>query len=170
MKRLLTALLLTVSAACATGPPPEWVPAEVPTSSTMRLWEISRLAMERQGFPVVQQGFDPKTHVASSGWRYDLHPFKGQGYRERAEIMYGSGESPGTMTLSVRVTQEINDNVAKPLDLEYAEWAESSDNPEKARVMLQYMRSMLGTRVEVGTTVDAEKEREKKYGEWGEKD
>ncbi len=168
MRRFLALLLFVSLASCTVTQPESWIPAEVPTASNMRLWEISRLAMEREGFPVVQQGFDPKTRIATSGWRMDLHPFKGRGFRERALVKYERGEKPGTLTLSVRVSQEINDNVSKPLDLEYAEWVPAPDNHEKSRVMLQYIRSMLGNQLDVGKAAEKQKEREKEYGGWGE--
>jgi hypothetical protein len=124
------------------------------------------MAMEREGFPVMRQGFDPRSGLALSGWRRDLHPFKGHGYRERVEVSYKGGEQPGRMVLMVRVAQEINDNVAKPLDLEYAEWVPGPDNQERARVMLQYMRSMLGVQFEVGRKVKQGAPAEKEYGSW----
>jgi hypothetical protein len=112
--------------------------------STMRLWEIARLALEKNGFPVVQQGFNPVDNSVVSGWDKDLHPFKGNGYRERAHIRFKRSENAGKLIVGVRVEQEINENLAKPLDAEYAEWVEAPDNPARAKVVLQYVQSMLG--------------------------
>jgi len=156
MLRRLTALALLASlAGCgALGSSPEWTPYEIPMVSSMRLWEVTRLAMERSGFPVIHQGFDPKTRTAVSGWDMELHPFKGRGFRERLYVRYETAESPGKLELSVRVERERNQALARPLDPSYAEWEADSDNTERARIVLQYMQSLLGTEFEVGTGKD----------------
>lgn len=153
MKRLLirlAACAALTAAACHVPQPAQWVPQEIPMCSTMRLWEITRLAMEKNGFPIVQQGFDPVEHSVVSGWDRDLHPFKGNGIRERVHVRYKRSENAGKLILGVRVEAESNDNLAKPLDPEYAEWIEAPDNTTRAKVVLQYLQSMLGQELEIG--------------------
>jgi hypothetical protein len=154
-RRLLRLALVALLASCgALGPSPEWTPYEVPMVSSMRLWEVTRLAMEKNGFPVIHQGFDPKTRTAESGWDLQLHPFKGRGYRERLHVRYETADSAGKLLLSVRVEREVNQALAKPLDPSYAEWERSPDNTGRARVVLQYVQGLLGPEFEVGTGKD----------------
>jgi len=169
MIRLLTLLLSTIPClltSCIVSAPAEWSPAEIPLCSPQRLWEVSRMAMERDGLVLLNQSFDPRTRTLVSAWDKELHPFKGHGYRERAHVRYEAGSEPGTLTLSVRVEREINENLAKPLDPQYAKWTEGPDNPERARVILQYVRSLLGTELEIGKRAAEKKEKEKEYGKW----
>ena len=171
MKRLLLALLsaLSLLGSCITSTPENWVPADVPTVSTPRLWEVTRMAMEREGFPITRVGFEPTTKTAVSGWKMDLHPFRGNGIRERAEVRYEAGRKPGQMVLLVRVAHQNNMNIAKPLDPSYAEWEVGPDNQQRALVIQQYIRSMLGNSLEIGKTIEKEEPGEKEYGSWEEK-
>lgn len=163
MKRLhaILFLLLPMFCSCLGSPPEQWSPEDVPMCSTMRLWEITRLAMEKNGFPVVHQGFDPKTKAAISGWKKDLHPFKGHGTRERIHVRYKRSEAAGMLTIGVRVEQELNDNLSHPLDPSYAKWIEAPDNTGRALVVLQYIRSLLGDDLELGETLTEEELQEK---------
>lgn len=124
--------------------------------STMRLWEITRLSMEKNGFPIVSTSFDPIDRMAVSGWDRQMHPFKGNGIRERVHVRFRRSENAGKLVIGVRVEQEINENLARPLDPQYAEWTASDDNPERAKVVLQYLRSMLGQDLQIGKTVSEE--------------
>jgi hypothetical protein len=141
MKRLLVPLLL-LACACRSAPPAEWIEGEIPGPSDRVLAEVVRLAMEAQGFHVVVRGFDPVERVASSVWEPDLHPFSGEGFRERAKVRY-EPVSPGLILLGVRVERQINKNIARPLELDHADWKEGWDNPVRARAILQYIRSTL---------------------------
>ncbi len=156
MKRLLALLALApLLPACSSfGPKPQWTPYEVPMVSTMRLWEITRLSMEKNGFPVIHEGFDPKDNVAISGWDKDLHPFKGKGFRERVHIRYKRSDNAGKLILGVRVEHENNENLAKPLDASYADWVPGPDNSGRAKVVLQYIESLVGPEFEVGKKVE----------------
>jgi len=150
MKRLLLSLAALLPLACYATHPEQWVPQEIPMCSTMRLWEVTRLALEKNGFPVVHQGFDPVEKSVVSGWDKDLHPFKGKGFRERAHIRFKRSENAGKLVLGIRIEQQTNENLSKPLDPEYAEWVEAADNTDRAKVLLQYVRSMLGNQLEIG--------------------
>jgi hypothetical protein len=52
--------------------------------------------------------------------------------------------------VEVRVRREKNDDLARPLDISYAQWKPEPDNQERAQVVLQYIRSMLDTGFQVG--------------------
>lgn len=162
----LLALLPCLFASCLMSAPAEWAPSEIPLCSPQRLSEICRMALERDGLVLLNQGFDPRTRTLVSAWDKELHPFKGHGYRERAHIRYEAGTEPGMLLLSVRVEREINENLAKPLDPQYAKWTEGPDNPERARILLQYVRSLLGTELNIGKKAREEAEKEKAYGDW----
>lgn len=141
--RALALLLAVLSAACASSPKPEWVAADVQPVSLGVLWEVTRLSLVREGFPVPAQGFDPRTRKVVSGWRMDLHPFRGEGFRERATVGY-EPRSGGRFDLSVRVERQINQNIARPLEAAHADWKQAPDEPGRARVLMQSIRSLLG--------------------------
>jgi hypothetical protein len=128
-----------------TDPAPIWVVQEAPMVSERVLWVVCENAMVKQGFPVLTNEFDPKTREAHSGWQLDLHPFKGQGFRERAVIKYGLG-SAGKLEIRVRIEREINANLAKPLDPSLAKWEREADNEQRAQILLQTILSTLETR------------------------
>jgi hypothetical protein len=156
--KALTVLLLVCAplfSSCRVYPE-QWVPQDVPMSSSMRLWEVSKLAMQKNGFPVIHVGFDPKSKMARSGWDYDLHPFKGRGIRERVHVRFKQGEKAGMLVLGIRVEQEVNDNLARPLDLSSADWASAGDNKGRSKVVMQYVSSLLGSRLELGKTLTEE--------------
>ncbi|MFT7670225.1 MAG: hypothetical protein ACI8X5_002933 [Planctomycetota bacterium] len=160
MKRILITLLTVLSVfggnSCYIPHPEVWNAEEIPMCSTMRLWEITRMAMEKNGFPIVKIGFDPKDNITVSGWQRSLHPFKGRGIRERVYVRFRRSENAGQLVLGVRVEQQINENLAKPLDPEYADWQPSNDNPDRAKVVLQYMRSILGQELNIGRVLSKE--------------
>ena len=153
---LLLALCPLLSACSGFGAKPQWTPYEVPMVSTMRLWEITRLSMEKNGFPVIHEGFDPKENVAISGWDTDLHPFKGKGFRERVHVRYKRSENAGKLIMGVRVEREENQNLSKPLDSSYAEWESAPDNTGRAKVVLQYIETLCGPEFEVGKTIEGD--------------
>ncbi len=141
-RRFLWFLMLLL-AGCKSSPKPEWVEADVQPVSLGVLFEVTRLALVREGFPVPAQGFDPRTREVTSGWRMDLHPFRGEGFRERATIGY-EPRSGGRLDLSVRVERQVNQNIARPLEAAHADWKQAPDEPGRARVLLQSIRSLLG--------------------------
>jgi len=136
-----TALLFVVSA-CSSTPEPSWVESEAPTVSRRILWEVTRIAFEREGFPQVAPGFDPVNGTVTSGWRIELAPFSGQGFRERARVKYSTTDD-GNLSLQVRVQREVNKNLARPLDPQYADWEMAQDSKERARFLLQVIKGSL---------------------------
>ena len=146
MRRLLALLCAWLCLLCSSGcstprPAPVWVSGDVAAASERVAWEATRLALEKNNFPV-GAGLDPAHMLAVSGWRQSLAPFRGKGFRERCHIRY-ERKSAGVYTVNLRVERERNDDIVKPLDLTYAEWKSEPDNPERARIVLQYIRSLL---------------------------
>ena len=122
-------------------PDPVWVTDEVDAQSDRVLFEVTRIAMEKTGFPLAA-GLDETKLIAKSGWMISLAPFRGKGFREQCEVHY---KPVGSLAyeVQVRVRREKNDDLLRPLDLTYAEWVAEPDNEERARIVLQYIKSML---------------------------
>ncbi len=143
----LLGLLACLLASCASTPEPAWVQGKVSVASDRVLREVTALAMVKSGFPG-GTGIEPGKLTAVSGWHVSLAPFRGKGYREQCEVMYtpvGTSE----YQVDVRVRREKNDDIVKPLDITYAEWEPEPDNPEHAQIVLQYIKSMLGSPFEL---------------------
>jgi hypothetical protein len=138
----LSAALLLVISACSSTPEKHWVESEAPTVSRRVLWEVVRIAFERENFPQVAPGFDPVNRTVTSGWRTELAPFSGQGFRERAWVKYSTSDT-GNLSVEVRVQREVNKNLARPLDPQYADWEEAGDSEERARFLLQVIKGSL---------------------------
>ena len=156
-----SALLLLVSllfglGACQSKPKfePAWQDAEIEVPSARLLWEVAVFALEKEGFPVGSE-MDPTTLTAISGWRYSLAPFRGQGRRQRAEILFTS-VGPRRYGVRVRVQQDVNMDIVRPMDLSYAEWEEAPDSPEAALILMQRIRSWVGPTLEL-KSLDAPK-------------
>ena len=49
----------------------------------------------------------------------------------------------GRLSLEVRVQRQVNKNLARPLDPQYADWEEVRDSAERARLLLQIIKSSL---------------------------
>lgn len=148
-RAILIAVLTLAATACqASQPKPEWLRQRVEASSERVMMDVTVMALEKCSFPV-GTGIDPAGLVAVSGWRNSLAPFRGKGYRERCEVRY-SAAGPRTWNVSVRVQREKNDDIVRPLDLTYAQWEPEADDPERAAMVLQYIRSLLGTGFQVG--------------------
>lgn len=137
-----SATLLIAISACSSPPEQSWVESEAPTVSRRVLWEVTRIAFEREGFPQIAPGFDPVKRTVTSGWRTELHPFYGHGFRERAWVKYSTTDT-GNLSLEVRVQREVNKNIARPLDPQYADWEEARDSKERARFLLQVIKGSL---------------------------
>jgi len=117
------------------------VTSEIEAPSERLLWDVVVLSVQRENFPV-GTGLDPSTRTAASGWRNDLAPFRGQGFRERAIVQIEPlGE--GRFEVVVRVERELNMDIARPLDLSYADWKPDADDEDAALLILQSIRSQL---------------------------
>lgn len=149
----LAVLLLVLSPACSnvltkSDPPPQWVPGEVSAQDDRLLLDVTALALQKSGFPI-GTGVDPGTLTIRSGWQNSLAPFRGKGWRELCEVHYVK-KAPRKYTVGVRVQKEKNDDILRPLDLSYAKWLPEPDDTDRARVVLQHIKSLLDTDIEVG--------------------
>lgn len=140
---LLLAFVPLLLPCCQSGRkhPPQWQTREIEVPTDRLLWEVTAFALQKEGFPVGSQ-MDPATLTAVSGWRYDLAPFRGAGYRERAEIRF-EPVGPGRYRVRVRVEKDVNMDHVRPLDLSYARWEAAPDDGEKAGVLLQRLQSWI---------------------------
>jgi len=137
--------LLFSFTSCASAPEPVWIEGEAQSASRRVLIEVTRIAIEREGFPVIAPGFDTGTSTIKSGWRTDLIPLTGQrtrGFRERAWVKFSTGED-GELDLKVRVERQRNKNLARPLDPKYADWEDGPDSLKRARFLLQVIKGSL---------------------------
>jgi hypothetical protein len=138
--RLLPWLFL---AACSLPTKTAYVTGQAPAASERVLWEVCRLTLQEQGLQLSASGFDPKTKGVVSMWRISLHPFRGQGFRERAHVSYAEA-GQGRVEFTVRVERQSNQNIAKPLDPEYAKWEDADDDEGRAQLILARLQVRLG--------------------------
>ncbi len=149
MKWLIVCVFSLACAGCLSSEPePAWVQGKVTAASDRVLREVTALALQKSGFPG-GSGIEPGRLTATSGWYVSLAPFRGKGYREQCEVKY-TPAGPNEYQVDVRVRREKNDDLVKPLDITYADWKPEPDNPEHAKIVLQYIRSMLGGSFEIG--------------------
>ena len=146
----LCCLCLMAIASCQMMAPqvePLWAAADVRVPSERVLFEVSVLALEQHGFPLGTD-FDPASLEATTGWKNDLAPFRGQGRRERVHLQFRPKED-GLYGVEVRVECERNMDHVRPLDLSYAEWERTDDDFPEAQVLLQRIRAYIGEEIEV---------------------
>lgn len=132
---------LWIAGCGATRPAAQWQDAELQAGSERVVWEVTRVALQKNDFPL-GSGLDPTRMQAVSGWHHSLAPFRGKGFRERCHVQWTHAPG-GNWKLEVRVERDRNDDISHPLDLTYADWKPDPDNVERARRVLQYIRSML---------------------------
>ncbi len=137
----VTALLFCAGCASGKREPEEWSRAAFDVPSEQLFWEVVVEALQKEDFPV-GSGLDPSTRIAASGWRTDLAPFRGDGYRERATVHLVPRGS-GSFEVRVRVEREVNMDIVRPLDPSYAKWEGRPDDEERERLILQTIRSQL---------------------------
>ncbi len=143
----IAVFLLSAGAFCACAglgsrePAAIWREIEVSAPSETVLFKLTLLAVEGQGYPVAG-GTDRGAGTIASGWRTSLQPFQGAGVRLRAVVEIApSGER--RFKVRARVQQQTNEALVAPLDPTRAEWKWAEDDPIRAQVLLQHVRSAL---------------------------
>ncbi len=146
---LAVALSILAGASCASSdkePEPRWTEGELTAPTDTVLWKITLASCQKMGFPL-GAGLDPTTMEITTGWKTDLHPFKGQGYRTRAVVKMRPLRA-GTWAIEARVKKQLNQSLARPLDPAYAEWEWTEDDVETARILVHHVRAYLGAGIE----------------------
>jgi hypothetical protein len=154
--RRATLLALLLLGACATTSGSEdegaWVSDEISVVSERILWEVTVLSLQKHDFPI-GSGVDPTTMRAVTGWRNDLAPFRGQGFRERAHVRYEAA-GPNRYEVHVRVEHQNNMDITRPTDARYAQWEPGQDDTVEAGVILQRIKAWIGEDFQVGDTLE----------------
>ena len=145
---LLLSIACTLLPGCATEQPANWANGTVTASSDRVLWQVTILALEKASFPIGAR-MDPSTLTATSGWFISLAPFRSKGFRAQCEVHY-TPKGPREYDVHVRVRRDKNMDIVQPLDLTYAKWEADEDDVERAGVVLQYIKSLLGNEFAVG--------------------
>ncbi len=142
-------VLSVLVGACRSGPShdAQWMSSELGVPSENVLWAVSGQELQRMGYPVGSDA-NPQSLLMTSGWRTMLAPFRGQGYRERAEIKF-SKVAPDRYKVDVRIAKEINNDLVSPLDPGHAKWESTGDNTESAQILLHRIRARLGDPLEL---------------------
>jgi hypothetical protein len=143
-----------LAGACATNPEPPgvWREVELTAPSDRVLWQLSHLSLSKMDFPRGAVN-DPASGTIQTGWRTRLHPFQGEGYRERAEIQIRPVES-GSWMVRTRVGKQINEALLNPLDPSRAEWKWTRDDRNTAAILLMHIRSLLEPELRFQEAVD----------------
>jgi hypothetical protein len=144
----LTVLLLL--SACMFGKkyPDIWQKMDVRAPTEDVLWEVALLSAIDEEFPL-GAGIDPGTRIALTGWRTSLAPFKGKGFRERAHMRL-EPQPDGSFSIFMMVEKEVNEDLARPMDPQYAKWEPAPNNLEAAQLLMAQIRARLGGSLEVG--------------------
>jgi len=144
----LLALAVVLAPACKSSQPePKWIKADVTAGNDRLLMDVTALSLQKTGFPI-GSGIDPGQLTVVTGWNTSLAPFRGKGWREKCEVHYKK-TADRKYEVSIRVQREKNDDILRPLDLTYAKWIPAEDNQERARYVLQHVRSLLGGDIQI---------------------
>ena len=155
----ILALVLALLSSCAGAGSRDgdWVEADVVIASERVLRQAAAIALEKNDFPPSTEQGGLQSTVASS-WKVDLQPFKGEGLRRRAYVQYEE-RGPGTWRVSVRVEKQTNEELARPLELERAQWEDAPDDREAAGRILRYLLLVFGEKgSQLAPSGDAEAE------------
>jgi hypothetical protein len=121
---------------------PVWVEYEVEKGPPRRdLFQICHLALVRAGFPPGDN--DEAGGKITSGWDVNLAPYSFKGYREQGIIEITPLEGIYHYKVEARVRKDINIEHATTLEISRAEWDPGADNAQRARVVMQHLRSQL---------------------------
>ncbi|HTF90258.1 MAG TPA: hypothetical protein VK843_17720 [Planctomycetota bacterium] len=149
--RTTLGLLFALSlAACQTGRvnQPQWVETTTVAPSEAVIWNVALLALQEQKFPI-GAGVDPAKREAITGWRNSLAPFKSEGYRQRVLLRLEPLDA-GKYKLLLHVEKDTNEELAKPMELAYAQWEEAPDDIQTAQILISKIEARLGGTIEIG--------------------
>ncbi len=148
LRTIFPALILALCSACLSAPEavPEWAESAVRAPTEQVLWDAALQALQKHDYPL-GASFDRSAGYVVSGWKTSLAAFRGQGYREKACFEFAR-QKTGDYKVRVRVQRETNEDIVRPLDASYAVWETAPDDARAARILLQTIRSYLGTELD----------------------
>jgi len=119
-----------------------WVEDMVVAPSETVLWQATLSNLWRLGYPVGSQA-NPSTMTILTGWKTQLSPFRGKGYRLMADVRFvptepSAGGTPA-WDVDVRVKKQVNMSLVKPLDPQYSEWEWRDDDEWEAAILLHHI-------------------------------
>lgn len=146
----LAIALALCAGSCNSAPknPPLWVETTAAAPTDNVLWELALLAIDQHGF-TIGAGANPSTMTAITAWKNSLAPFKGDGYRERVHVKLEPAEG-GRYKISLHVERQTNENLARPMDLRYAEWEPAADNEALAKILISKIDARIGEELTIG--------------------
>lgn len=144
-------LLALLPLACSTTPKepdPVWQDDVVFAPSESLLWDATIQNLFNLGYPVGSEA-NPSTMEIVTGWKTKLAPYRGEGYRLKAEVRFTPSEAEGTggqaglygWDIQVRVARQENMAIVKPLDPSMAEWEWRPDDVVEAAILLRHILS-----------------------------
>ena len=144
-------LLLLVSGLASCISVNREIPAErtVVAKTEFELWQALRIAVDLSDYPV-GGGADSAKREILSGWKLDLAPYRGKGFRTRVIASYQPSEDASTQEpleafdVTIRVEKDINESY-RSLDPAYADWKGAPDDLIAAKTIMQRLESLLGT-------------------------
>jgi len=128
--------------------PEMWQTQELGAPSENVMWTVVAQELDHLDFPVGTD-VDPVTLTMETGWRLQLAPFRGEGYREKAFVRL-RGLEGGRYEVEARVARENNMDMVRPLDLGHAKWEPVGDDVEMTQLLLQRVLARVGSELEVG--------------------
>lgn len=148
MKVLAGLALAACMAACNSTdeePDPIWIEDSVFAPSESVLWTATLQNLYRMGYPVGSQA-NPNELTILTGWKTQLAPYRGKGYRLQADIRFvpivggDLTDRRGTgWDVDVRVKKQANMSLVKPLDPAFAEWEWRADDEWEAAILLRHI-------------------------------
>lgn len=142
---VLAAVLVCVASCKNPYSVPEepWPNRELAAPSENIAWTVCGMALTKSGFPL-GTGADPSKLTMVSGWKTQLAPFRGDGFRERAHLKLAP-TTAGRWRVEVRVERENNMDIKRPMDPSYAQWKPAPDNVDAAELVLERVRAFLSS-------------------------
>ncbi len=144
-------LLLLVPAISACVSVNTAIPVErtVSAKTEFELWQALRIAVDLSDYPV-GTGADSGKREILSGWKLDLAPYKGKGFRTRVIARYERSDAPASsdplvaFDVTIRVEKDTNESY-RSLDPAYADWKGAPDDVVAAKTIMQRLESLLGS-------------------------
>jgi hypothetical protein len=141
-RRVLVLGALVLGACGAPGAPAaNWAEVEADAPSQAVVFKLALIAVQGQGYPV-SGTIDRGSGAIETGWYTNLQPFQGAGYRVRT-VLEIQALSERRFRLRAHVQRQTNEAIVSPLDPTRAEWKWREDDLERARILLQHVRSAL---------------------------